>query len=318
MIKCKWDVFVFIIAALLLSSSSEILASDVVALATKNVVKQIKIDEAELVAAVKANDSVQLEKLFWKNRKQSFVNVQNDPKIGIDEKAKARRRSYVVCADLHSGIGFLAKMLSFAVLTSSGGENTRIDHHSDLVGVASSLEFFHEKRVLCQQLSNTKLGEETLTTDPQKVLKSFKLQSPRRIEKIETDALIQSFEIVTAFEQTLANTKTRFDSHKLLAFIAPIHGILATLNTLNNPNTPLATGIIVKECRWMIRDIDSLLDTALERTFRPEFKNDSQLATLVPQYRQQTKPACARSLGLGAKYYEVAIPIGALGLEPNR
>jgi hypothetical protein len=318
LIKCEWNVSIFIVAVLMLFTPLEILASDAVSLATKNVVEQIKIDEAMLVEALKAADSVQLEKLSWSNREASFIFARNDPKIGNDEKAKVKLRPYITCANLHSKIGLLASILSRAVLTNSGGENTRTDHQTELEGLKFFLKFFHEKRILCQQLSNTKLGEETLATDPQKVLKSFKLLSPRRIEKIETDALIQSFEIATAFEQTLANNNTRFDSLKLLAFIAPIHRILATLNALDDPNTPRATSIIVKECRWMIGDIGSLLATALERTYRPDFKNDSELANRMPQYRQQTKPACARSLGLSAKYYEVAIPTGALGLEPNR
>jgi hypothetical protein len=302
----------------MLFTPHEILASDTVALATKNVVEQIKIDEAVLVEALKAADSVQLEKLSWSNREASFVFARNDPKIGNDEKAKARLRPYIVCANLHSEIGLLANTLARAVLTNSGGENTRTYHNSELGALTYSLKFFHQKRVMCQKLSDAKLEEETLATDPQKVLKSFKLLSPRRIEKIEIDALIQSFEIAAAFEQTLANTNTRFDSLKLLAHIAPIHRILATLNTLDDPNTPRATSKIVKDCRWMIGDMSSLHATAMERTYRPELKNDNELANRMPQYRQQTKPACARSLGLSAKYYEVAIPIGALGTEPNR
>jgi hypothetical protein len=268
--------------------------------AVQPVVDMVLTNEAELAAALAAQDVQRLQQLNWSNRRAAFELVKRDPPIsGGDPVATALRAAHVACANAHSSIGMLASSATQVLITNVGADNTKVDNESNRMSLDFFLKPFLEQRKRCADRSGLALGETRLKPTTAELLPAFVVSKTPRLTPEDRAELAKQFSSLSFGERAVVRAADGNDGEALKAALISTTAFRRLLHAKEDPDMPRRDFAVIKECRWAAGHALQLQGEVHEGMLRPDIRRAQvdQARGTLEQYRG-TKASCASILGL--------------------
>jgi hypothetical protein len=268
--------------------------------AVQPVVDMLVASEAELAAALRANDLERMQRLAWRSHEAAFALVKTDPPIVAgDPVREALRSAHIACANAHSTVGMLASVAVSVLLSNSGGSNTKVDNDSDREQFDFFLKPYGAQRARCAERSGLRLPPASIAGDAAGLFAAFSPVKTPRLTPEDRQSLATLFAGLATVEQAVPTAIASNDAERIKSALVSVSAMRRFLAVRNDPDMPRRDFAVTKECAWAAGHAGQLLAEIHEGLIRPDIRAaqlDEARKTLG-QF-QDTKADCARALGL--------------------